>query len=142
MNIQYVTLKPGCVLLCKKYNWFKRFWAKLSKKVLPYNHFVIFKDSCDLVNAYSKNTDVIIAEPKKNYSKKEISTLEKILEFNGDIATSLEEGIKIEDLFAAINVIRTNTFSDNTNDLQAFLNSKYYNIRELSNEKNWNEYIF
>lgn len=141
MNIQYVTLKPGCVLLYKKYNWFKRFWAKLSKKVLPYNHFIIFKDSCDLVNTFSKNTDVI-AEPKKNYSKKEINTLEKILEFKGDIATSSEEGIKIEDLFAAINVIRTNTFSDNTNDLQAFLNSKYYNIRELSNEKNWNEYIF
>ena len=45
-------------------------------------------------------------------------------------------------LKAAINIIRTNTFSDNTNDLQAFLNNKYYNIRELSNEKNWNEYIF
>lgn len=72
MNIQYVTLKPGCVLLCKKYNWFKRFWAKLSKKVLPYNHFVIFKNSCDLVNTFSKNTDIIIAEPKRTIVRKRL----------------------------------------------------------------------
>lgn len=45
---------------------------------------------------FSKNTDVIIAEPKKNYSKKEINILDKILEFNGDIATSSEEGIKLK----------------------------------------------
>ena len=72
MNIQYVTLKPGCVLLCKKYNWFKRFWAKLSKKVLPYNHFIIFKDSCDLVNVFSKIQTLLLLNLKRTIVRKRL----------------------------------------------------------------------
>lgn len=139
--MQYVVLKPGSVVLNKKYNWFKRLWAKLFRKVLPYNDFTMFGGSCDLVNTFSKKTEAILVEPKKNYSKKEIKILLNILDFGDDVAVSQDTPVSIQDLFAAINAVRVGTFPEGTKDLQAFLNSKYYNIKSLADEKTWSEYI-
>lgn len=141
MNIQYIVLKPGSIVLNKKYNWFKRFWAKLFKKVLPYNDFTIFGGPCDLVNTFSKKTEAILVEPKKNYSKKEIKTLLSVLDFKDDVAVSPDSSVSVQDLFTAINAVRVGTFPEGTEDLQAFLNSKYYNIKSLADEKTWSEYI-
>lgn len=141
MNIQYTVLKPGSIILKKKYNWFKCLWAKLFKKVLPYNDFTMFGGPCDLVNTFGKKTDAILVEPKKNYSKKEIKALFNVLDFKDDIAVSSDNSISVQDLFAAINAIRVETFPENTKDLQAFLNSKYYIIKPLADEKTWSEYI-
>lgn len=141
MNIQYIVLKPGSIIINKKYNWFKRLWAKLFKKVLPYNDFIIFGGPCDLVNTFSKKTEAFLIEPKKDYNKKEIKILLNVLDFKDDIAVSPKSSVSVQDLFTAINAIRVNTFPENTKDLQAFLNSKYYNIKPLADEKNWSEYI-
>ena len=50
MNMEYMSIKPGSILLQRDYNWIVRLWYKIRKKNLKYNKFIIFTDDCDLVS--------------------------------------------------------------------------------------------
>lgn len=143
MNIEYMTIKPGSILLQKDYNWIVKLWYKLVKKELKFNKFTIFTTDCDLINIHGEHRDAVIAEPKKAYSKKELKRLNTFIDSSkkeeGDWLSS--DKATVSDLFIAINCVRPDTF-ESKNNLNAFLDNKYYNIKELSDEANWSEYIF
>ncbi len=144
MNIQYITLNPGSILLQKDYSWFKKFWYKLRGKELPYNYFTLFGTESALINVWGKNTTSIVVEPKKGYSKKELKNLINIItNCNKDKDEWLSSfDATTKDLFITINAVRPGTFSDEETKLNSLLSSKYYNTRVLADECNWNEYIF
>lgn len=149
MNIQYITLKPGSILLTKDYNWFKRTWAKIRGKQLPFNNATLFAEEVDLVNVHGEHSASVVVEPKKVYSAKEIKTLLALVKNATEKKDELDDlmytyyGSDGDDiLFTIVNVVRPNTFESNKLELDAFLNNKYYNVRRLSEEKNWSEYIF
>lgn len=145
MNVKYITLNPGSLLLQKDYTWIKKAWYKLRNKELPYNYFTLFGDECAVIDIYGKHSKTLVVEPKKAYSKKEIKALDTLIKTNTDFDWadwfSSFEG-KTRDLFTIINAIRPGTFSDNETNLEALLNSKFYNVKRLSDEQNWSEYIF
>lgn len=148
MSVQYLVAKPGSILLKKNYNWFKRLWAKITKKELPYNYFIIFFEEIDVINRdRSKRLESALVEPKKQYSKRELRALKVLCDAEDgwkSIYNSFYnlDGLRVADLFCAINVVRPNTFEDGKRELNDFLSSKYYISKRLSDEKIWNEYIF
>lgn len=143
MNIEYITINSGAILLQKDYTWMRKLWYKLRRKQLPYNHFTLFGSECALINVWGKKSDSVVVEPKKAYSKKELRHLISLISTNNadkeDWLSSHD--IKSKDLFIIINAVRPGTFNDNETLLNALLNNKYYNIRVLADEQNWNEYI-
>lgn len=142
MNIEYMTIKPGSILLQKDYNWIVKLWYKIRNKRLKYNRFTIFTDDCNLINIHGELKEAIVAEPKKSYSKRELKRLNTIIdssEEEGDWLSSNKA--TIADLFTAINCVRPDTFED-TKDLDVFLYNKYYSIKDLTDEKNWSKYIY
>lgn len=144
MNIQYTQLKPGAVLLSKQYNWFQKALAYITKKELPFNHATLFAEEASLLKIREHHTSVI-AEPKKIYSKKELKSLLTIVkDTTGDKEVTWITGDKknSDNLFAIINAIRPNTFKDKEANLNAFIDSKYYNTINLANGNVWSEYIY
>lgn len=143
MNIEYMTIKPGSILLQKDYSWLTRIWYKLIGKKLKFNAFTIFTNDCDLVNVHGERSESIVVEPKKAYSKKELKRLNTIIndskKEDGDWLSSNKATIL--DLFTAINCVRPDTIED-SKELDALLSNKYYITKKLSDEANWNEYIF
>lgn len=144
MNIQYTQLKPGAVLLSKHYNWFQKGLAYLTRKALPFNHATLFAEESMLLKIRETHTSVI-AEPKKIYSKKELKTLLTLVsDTTEDKEITWVTGSKKDNtnLFAIINAIRPNTFKDKEANLNAFIDSKYYNTISLADDKVWSEYIY
>ena len=144
MNIQYITINPGAILLQKDYGWLKKFWYKLRGKELPYNYFTLFGDECALINVFGNNSGSVVVEPKKSYSKKELKSLLTLIITNSkDKDTWLSSWDACSsDLFTLINTVRPGTFGDKESKLNALLDSRFYNVKELANVTNWNEYIF
>lgn len=129
-----MTIKPGSIWLFKSHSIWKSFWYFLRRKELPYNSWIMIDDDTQVLTKNVKNAvDFIIAEPKKNYSKKEIA---KLQQFNLS-----KEDYTDKDLFVIINVIRPNTLNPN-GKLDQLLCSKFYNIRYMSDEKEYTEYIY
>lgn len=140
--MEYMSIKPGSVLLQRDYNWIVRLWYKIRKKNLKYNKFIIFTDDCDLVSIQGERKDAVVAEPKKAYSKKELKRLNTIVDSSKEEGDWLSSNkATVADLFTAINCVRPDTF-ENTKDLDAFLDNKYYTIKDLADEQNWSEYIY
>lgn len=121
-------LKHGSVLLWKDYNVFKRFWAWLTGKKLPYNRWMLWNSVMD--NACFLNmTSPKAYELVKPYNNKELKKLE-----NFATKTSISEVIVEDDLKLIINCIRPNTIDVNggTIDGDWLAGNKYY---RLYNEK-------
>lgn len=116
--------KPGAIVMKKRHNWFKRIWAKLTKKKLPYNDFELIEDECvwyypfNLKGYLAKNYKV--ATPKKNYSFKEVSKLKKLLCGKDDTCKITEK-----DVITAVNAVRPNTFEQSLIELET---NKFYTI--------------
>ena len=74
--------------------------------------------------------------------KKELKRLNTIVDSSKEEGDWLSSNkATVADLFTAINCVRPDTF-ENTKDLDAFLDNKYYTIKDLADEQNWSEYIY
>lgn len=146
MNIQYILLKPGTILLNKDYCWCKRLWYKIRNKKLPFNTATLFSDDVKLVNSHGAHTDAVVIEPKKAYSSKETRNLLLLVSdygrINSEEASWLEIRPKnIHEMIGIVNIIRPGTFEKDFT-LDSLLDNKYYNVRPLAKEKNWNEIVY
>lgn len=123
-------IKVGSVLLWKKYNLFKRIWAWLTNKKLPYNRATLWNTAEEGVLVYG-GTNHKLYDLVKPYNNKELKKLENfattttISEFISDSEDSIE---------LIINCIRPNTISADSNavDGDYLAGNKYY---RLHNEK-------
>lgn len=144
MNIQYIMIKPGSVLLSKHYNWLQKGWAYLTRKKLPFNHATLFAEEASLLKIRNEHTSVLV-EPKKIYGKKELKQLLTLVcdtTEDKEVTWVTGDSKDNKNLFAIVNAIRPNTFKDKEANLEAFIDSKYYNTIILANNDVWNEYIY
>lgn len=144
MNIKYYTIKPGALLLSKNYNWVQKGIAYLRKRELPFNHATLFADESQLLKIRDTHTSVVV-EPKKLYSKKELKQLVSLVYTTTEdieVTWVTADNKTNDNLFAIVNAIRPNTFKDKEANLNAFIDSKYYNTIKLANDNIWNEYIY
>ena len=142
MNIKYITVKPGSIILTKDYGKLKKFWYKLIGKELPYNSFTLLLEEADIWHTKDdKNT--VVVQPKKNYNTKEFYLLTKLVDnsvYPKGYPFTTAYDISIEDLFTIINAVRPNTFKGI--ELKELLESKYYLTTYLDARTEWNEYIY
>lgn len=114
--MSWLDIKAGSIILDKQYNWFKRTWAKLTKKELPYNLYMIAH--CDMTVMVDK---WLILEPRKCYSKIEKRMLEtyvdKLFVFDNDQRK----------LAKIVNEIRGCTINGFL-PLSSLLENKYYKV--------------
>lgn len=95
-------VKPGSVLLYKKYGWFKKLLSKIIRRRLPFNAFMMFDEQTYFI--FNAISNCILVEPIKAYSKKEATTITNIV--------GNQQLTDKRDLFVIINAVRPNTFSD------------------------------
>lgn len=130
--MKQVLIKPGTIFLSKEYKRHEKLLAFLKRKKLGYNKFYIFDSNHNMIRKPNK-TDCILLEPKKKYSGKEIVKL-SLLNRLGWIEDC-------KDVLTVINAVRPNTV-DESLTLDQLLENRFYNIRKLSDEKEYVEYIY
>ena len=141
MTLQFKYIKPGTLIIRKKYCLFKRLWYKLRKKELPYNRAILFLDDTSIMDYYTgTNKPTLIAEPKKIYSKEDVKILKEAIDdyslyIEGDFAPEFYLGTETE-LAKVINTVRPNTLQGKSN-FTDLIDSKDYNVKQLAKEKNW-----
>ena len=118
-------IKPGDIVLIKRYNVFKRIWYKLRNKKLQYNYACM--STCDNTVAMDRFCSLLAL--KKPYTRKEeIKMLQRL-----ELAKSLCSAFPIVcldkfELAFVVNGVRPNTLkSGSVNEL---LNSEYYKHEE------------
>jgi len=110
-------IKPGTILLEKKYNVIKKMIAWLFKKELPYNKIHLAIEKIGKLNS-------VYYTPKKEYSKVEIAKLDILLE---DASLSIVE---------IINLIRPNTITNvDTFKVNDITKNKYYALVDGKEKK-------
>lgn len=142
MLLRFKTLLPGSLLIEKKHNVFKRLWYKFRKKELPYNKVTLVLKPIEIMDTFSKSSTTMLAEPKKRFNDREITSLFTITEAVFD--TKLDDDCytitgDVEDIITSINrtkhIIKGSTVTD-------ILNSKNYYAKLIIEEKNWNFCIY
>lgn len=126
--IKQTIVKPGSIMLYKEYGFFKKLFAKLTKKELPYNKFLVFTMSTVFYSYEETESEKIVLEPKKNYSNSEalqLANLLKKMERNYDL--------QLDDILILVNSIRPNTI-DIADDVSVLINNKFYRITKFSDE--------
>ena len=80
--MRQLVIKPGSIMLWKSYGKLKRWWYKLIGKNLPYNNGILIRDTQTILygisgEPFSKKSEeeVVILEPRKQYSKVETAFL-------------------------------------------------------------------
>ena len=107
----YTELKPGTLLLEKRYNIIKRLVYKLLKKELQYNRMTITSGNIMCTNSG------VFYEPKKEYSKVEISKLNILLD---------DASLSVVDI---INMIRPKTITNTVwFRIDDITKNKYYKL--------------
>lgn len=145
MKIKFKTLHPGSMLIYKRHNIFKKLWYRLRKKELPYNKVVLFLKDIDIMDTFSSQSPTLLAELKKPYSKTDIAKLEiavdkHLLRLNDEEYYSICFDSNKEDLVKILNEIRPNTLGkDAITDL---INSRYYNVKRIAEETDWDVCIY
>lgn len=121
-------LKPGDLVLYKKYNLFKHILYILLNKELPYNKVDIITNDTTIA-VFSDSDEIKFLSPKKSYSKNEIKMLNNIAK-----TTSIDTN-KTKDIIETVNEIRPNTLPENAT-ISDIMNSTYYkeniNAEEIS----------
>lgn len=146
MTLNFKTLKPGSMILSKRYNIFKRLWYKLLNKELPYNQIVLFTYDTCIMDVYNKTSTDILLEPKKNYTKDEVSLLTTLL-VNGDkeedfYAVKFKGDKELVELLTILNTVRSfsiNNLPMSKKDLilhDTKIRKNYY-VKQLAEEENW-----
>ena len=109
--MRYTELKPGMLLLEKKYNMFVKLVNKLLKRELPYNRMTL-----TMGNLIYDNNGVFYT-PKKEYSKVEIAKLEILMN---------DASLSVVDI---INTIRPKTITNVTTfKINDITKNKYYRL--------------
>ena len=109
--MRYTELKPGMLLLEKKYNMFVKLVNKLLKRELPYNRMTL-----TMGNLIHDNNGVFYT-PKKEYSKVEIAKLEILMN---------DASLSVVDI---INTIRPKTITNvATFKINDITKNKYYRL--------------
>ena len=107
----YTELKPGTLLLEKRYNIIKRLVYRLLKKELQYNRMTITSGNIMCTNSG------VFYEPKKEYSKVEISKLNILLD---------DASLSVVDI---INMIRPKTITNTVwFRIDDITKNKYYKL--------------
>ena len=126
-KIEINNLPAGSLILIKRYNIFKRLYAKLFKKQLKYNEVwldPVGNNSFEFKDTALTKHDVTTFVPKKKYSKEEIMKLFEVL-----LSGMLSAKDDVEAILL-INLVRPKTFEGST--LEELLdNNRYYNKKEL-----------
>ena len=153
MTLNFKTLKPGSMIISKRYNTFKRLWYKLLKRELPYNRITLFTYNTSIMNVYSnskRSTDLLL-ELKKDYTKDEISLLTTLLIDEGREEDFYAIGFKgekeISKLLTILNTVRSYAIKNipvSKEDLILHDTKlrKYYYVNKLSEEENWDICIY
>lgn len=145
MKIKFKTLRPGSMLIYKQHNIFKKLWYRLCKKELPYNKVVLFLKEIDIMDTFSSQSPTLLAEPKRPYNKVDLAKLELavdkyLLRLDDDEYYSLCFDSNKSDLIKILNEVRPNTLDkDAITDL---INSKYYNVKRVAEETDWDVCIY
>lgn len=129
--MKQIEVKPGTIFLGKEYKWYEKIWSFITRKKLDYNKFYVFDETMSMIGN-PKTSRLVLLEPRKKYSNKEVTKL-RLLNRLGWID-------RAEDVLATINTIRPNTV-DSNKGLDQLLTNRFYNIRHLSDEKEYIEYI-
>ena len=129
--MKQIEVKPGTIFLGKEYKWYEKIWSFITTKKLDYNKFYVFDETMSMIGN-PRTSRLVLLEPKKKYSNKEVTKL-RLLNRLGWID-------RAEDVLATINTIRPNTV-DSNKGLNQLLTNRFYNIRHLSDEKEYTEYI-
>ena len=109
--MRYTEVKPGMLLLEKKYNMFVKLVNKLLKRELPYNRMTL-----TMGNLIHDNNGVFYT-PKKEYSKVEIAKLEILMN---------DASLSVVDI---INTIRPKTITNvATFKINDITKNKYYRL--------------
>ena len=146
MTLNFKTLKPGSMIISKRYNIFKRLWYKLLKKELPYNGIVLFTYNTMVMDTYDDKSTDILLELKKDYTKDELSLLTTLLidesRENDFYAVSFKGEKEISKLITILNTVRAYAIRNipvSKEDLILHDTKlrKYYYVNKLSEEKNW-----
>lgn len=145
MKIKFKTLRPGSMLIYKQHNIFKKLWYRIRKKELPYNKIVLFLRDIDIMDTFSSQSPTLLVEPKKPYSKGDIAKLEVavdkyLLRLNNEEYYSICFDSNKIDLVKILNEVRPNTLGkDAITDL---INSRYYNVKRIAEETDWDVCIY
>ena len=98
--MRQLVIKPGSIMLWKSYGKLKRWGYKLIGKNLPYNNGILIRDTQTILygiseEPFSKESEVVILEPRKQYSKVETAFLNSIVYASSDNTTSVLDKIGI-----------------------------------------------
>lgn len=126
--MKQLVIKPGSIMLWKSYGKLKRWWYKFLGKKLPYNNGILIRDTQTILygiseEPFSKESEVVILEPRKQYSKVETAFLNSIVYASSDNTTSGLDKIGI-----AANSVRPETFDMYSLTLDNIINNKYYKV--------------
>ena len=147
MTLRFKTLKPGSLILSKRYSLFKRLWYKLRKKDLQYNTITLFTSNVSIFDTYNENSSETLIELKKNYSKEELARLTSLIEEytnERDITViSFKRRADKQELADILNSIRPNSLLIDSS-FEKFKKNLYknYHVKRLAEEKNWDVCIY
>lgn len=147
MTLRFKTLKPGSLIISKRYNIFKRLWYKLLKKELPYNTITLFTNTTSIFDIYHEDSPEILMELKKDYTKEELkhltSLIEEYTEQRDVTAISFKKKKDKEQLAIILNLIRPRSINLdlNTEQFKNVLYKNYY-VKRLAEEKKWDVCIY
>lgn len=151
MTLNFKTLKPGSMRISKKHSIFKRLWYKILNKELPYNKIVLFTYNTSIMDVYGSSSTDILLEPKRSYTKDELSLLTTLLIDEGKesdfYAVSFKGEKEISKLITILNTVRSYAIKSipvSKEDLILHDTKlrKYYYVNKLSEEKNWDICIY
>ena len=147
MTLRFKTLKPGSLILSKRYSLFKRLWYKLRKKDLQYNTITLFTSNVSIFDTYNENSSETLIELKKNYSKEELARLTSLIEEytnERDVTViSFKRRADKQELADILNSIRPNSLLIDSS-FEKFKKNLYknYHVKRLAEEKKWDVCIY
>lgn len=124
-----ITIKPGSIILWKDTSWFGKITRFFSRKK-GYEYANVYDTNYTLVslfNEFKSNSDIVILEPRKQYTKAETKKLRELYVFSkADVTVNIA---------ATLNAIRPDTVDPATFTLDSLLNNKYYKVTYDSTKK-------
>lgn len=151
MTLRFKTIKPGTLIVSKRYNVFKRLWYRMRKKELPYNCITLFTNTTSVFDTYSEKSTEILMELKKSYTKEELSLLTSLVEEyikEHDITAVDFKGIKdMNELMKILNTIRPFSIQlaldgNDIFDKNKLTTRKNYYVKRIAEEKKWDICVY
>lgn len=152
MTLRFKTVKPGTLMVCKRYNVFTILWYKLRKKELPYNFVNLFINKVSIVDVYNDKSTEVLLEPKKEFTNQDVNKLLGILDTyyydvkdKGVIGFKISKNKDMSILSDVLDKIRPSSFNminfKDFNISDRKVREKYY-VTKLAEERNWDLCIY